>query len=208
MFNLDETVVESALARLTSMYSDKPNIVALVQALATRGQIVENALFSLAQGQLFGNAVGAQLDDIGNLVGADRNGLSDAQYRLLIQGTIAENCGNGTLASLLTIASALWETGDIVIRTPSAAEAVKASAWVSLEIGGSQLPANLDSLAVSIFRKALAAGVDLISVTKTTALGSTAFAFAGSTPGAGFGTLLDNTLGGGFASLAFTDANA
>lgn len=114
------THVADALNRLLQQYRGLPNMTALITALVDQVQDFENAAYPVDAGrQLFNGttypAVGAQLDGIGQLVNVARNGLTDAEYLILILGTISENFSDGTWTSILNIISILTQSTDITV---------------------------------------------------------------------------------------------
>lgn len=114
------THVQDALQRLLQQYQGLPNMTSLITALVEQIQDLENAAFPIAEEREFFNgttyvAVAAQLDGIGDLVNVPRNGLSDAEYLILILGTIAENFSDGTWLVILNIIQILTQSTDITV---------------------------------------------------------------------------------------------
>lgn len=108
--------IESYLDLITSEHRDKPKFIALVSATLNQLDDIGTAASSLPSAFDVDNAIGAQLDVVGTLVGANRNIgipltsgssiLDDDYYRLLIKAKIAQNSWNGTIPGLY----ALWQT--------------------------------------------------------------------------------------------------
>lgn len=104
-----------AQARLIQQYVDKPLFLGLISALASRTQAVENALWGLYVGRTLANAVGAQLDGIGRIVGLPRSQIpsasDDAVYRIWLKAWIAVNYSSGTFADIIALFTAVASPG-------------------------------------------------------------------------------------------------
>lgn len=83
--------VADGLANLLSQFSGKPRLTALVTAALTEVQRLEDVGWDVYEGRLIENAIGHQLDVIGEIVGFPRSGLDDDEYRRLIQVGIQIN---------------------------------------------------------------------------------------------------------------------
>ncbi len=94
--------VARALSRLAQQYRGKPRLAGMVIVLAKQIQEIEDMLFSILD-ETVDHAVGAQLDVLGRIVGEERLGDSDANYRLRIKAGILLNVSSGTPEELLAI---------------------------------------------------------------------------------------------------------
>ena len=92
-----------AIARLLAQYKDKPRIVSIVRALAAGAQATEDDIFGLLVSTTFTAATNNDLDQWGALVGEDRAGLNDADYRRMIGARILANRSRGTRDELIKI---------------------------------------------------------------------------------------------------------
>ncbi len=101
-------------ARLLWQYRDKPRLTGALTSLVEGLQPLEDVTFDIMVGRWPLTAVGAQLDVLGRLVGQERGGLLDAEYRLWILARGAVNRGNGRVDDLLAILEALGATGYVV----------------------------------------------------------------------------------------------
>ena len=108
--------VAAALGRLLEQFKNKPNIAALLSALAAPSQPIENALWQLLTQRALSTGIGAQLDAIGALVGQPRNGLVDADYARYIGARIAVNDSDGRVEDLITISRGVLNNAAAVIR--------------------------------------------------------------------------------------------
>lgn len=95
--------VANALARLKQQFKGQANVAALLTALVTQGQAVEDALWQLLTERGIDAAVGAQLDALGAIVGQPRAGRLDDAYRRFITARISTNKSNGIAEDVLTV---------------------------------------------------------------------------------------------------------
>lgn len=91
--------------RMLSQFRDKPRLMALMAGCARGIQELEDITFSLIVSRSLELATGAQLDQWGRLVGEERLGLVDAEYRRFIEARILVNRCNSTTDELIVI----WE---------------------------------------------------------------------------------------------------
>ena len=82
------THVQEGLANLVQQFKDKPDLAALLTSYLEQIQDLETAYFGLLTERTLNAAVGVQLDGIGAIVGEDRRGRDDADYRLAIRARI------------------------------------------------------------------------------------------------------------------------
>ena len=99
---LNSTVVAQALALLTGD-NQQPNIQALLTSYLTPAQELETEIYNVYESRIIANATGAQLDILGNIVGAQRGNLDDVDYRVAIHIQIAVNKSEGRAADLVGI---------------------------------------------------------------------------------------------------------
>lgn len=97
--------IEQGLTRLPEQFRDKPNIEGLLKSWLTSVQTTEDRLFSLLNFRSVDTAIGVQLDNIGRLVGARRDGNSDERFRDRIILQILINNSEGNPKDLLEILS-------------------------------------------------------------------------------------------------------
>jgi hypothetical protein len=93
----DDTIVESAVARLTDLYRNKAVERALVETLAERFAHEDEVELELYTKQWIDAAEGALLDAAGELVGEPRQGRSDDLYRLWIRARVRINRTQGKI---------------------------------------------------------------------------------------------------------------
>ena len=100
------------IARLIAQYVGKPRTETLIGIFLDQIQEAENALFELATERFANSAVGIQLDGIGDIVGQERQGLGDNDYRSLIRARIKANNSEGTAPDIIGVASAALNNPD------------------------------------------------------------------------------------------------
>lgn len=88
--------VTLGVARLTSMWSDKPNVVGLLTSFLESIQGIEEVYADILTSLNLDSAVGVQLDTLGLIVGQPRGGRGDGAYREAIKLRIAINNSDGT----------------------------------------------------------------------------------------------------------------
>ena len=74
---LDHTL--RAQERLTQQFKNKPNILKLINVLTSEVQVLEDELFNIATITSIDDSEGTQLDNIGRLLGINRNGRTDTE---------------------------------------------------------------------------------------------------------------------------------
>jgi len=195
--------VAQAQSRLVSQYQSAPNVVSLITALASRTQLLEDAIQKVAQGRFLPDdaASGAQLDAIGALVGIARNGVTDAVYRVLIRGKIATNTSRGTLGDIETITKTLFQADAVYASTPNTWGHARQQAYaqLSLAVGHPQTDPSLWPIVLRLIRSSLPAGIVLVCVS---VFGQgPALACEGPQPWAGGFCELDGSGGGLLADL-------
>lgn len=105
--------VEEGLNRLLSQWEDSPNLRNVVISYLEQLQEVEEALKQLNNERSVFTAIGAQLDNIGLIVGEERLNRLDGPYRIAILNRIAINNSDGTPDNILQIMQALTQTDDV-----------------------------------------------------------------------------------------------
>ena len=95
-------VVAQALALLTGD-NQQTNIQAMLTSYLTLAQELENSIYDVYESRIIANASGAQLNILGDIVGAQRGNLDDADYRTAIKIQIAVNKSKGRAQDLVSI---------------------------------------------------------------------------------------------------------
>lgn len=108
------THATDALARLLQQFKSKPKIAALLNAINEQVQQYEDDVGPLSDVLDIDAMGGVNLDNLGNIVGQDREGRSDADYRIAIREKIAENASSGTADQLIAIFETLTGSATII----------------------------------------------------------------------------------------------
>jgi hypothetical protein len=87
--------VAKALARFVEQFKNAENLREMVSALASPLQDVDTALYQLYTQRWVDSAEGKQLDNLGAIVGQEREGRDDVEYRLWIKARVFANRANG-----------------------------------------------------------------------------------------------------------------
>ena len=149
------TYVDDGLQLLGQQYKGRPLLAGLLTTWLTGMQELEDAIYPLDSGRQVLNAIGAQLDGIGQIVGISRNGLSDAQYLLFIFGKIAENNSDTTINTVLTVVQFLFQGDKVFLQEYY-------PAGVAIQVVGVTLPSNLLQTAKNLVQMTFGAGIDLV----------------------------------------------
>lgn len=99
--------VEKALAALPRRDRGLERIEALVTLLGERAQELEDVVWSLYDDTRLSTAAGAQLDQLGALIGQAREGREDDAYRIWLAVRVALNLSCGTPEDLLKVTGLL-----------------------------------------------------------------------------------------------------
>lgn len=193
------THVADGEARLIEAFKDKPLVTAVLRVSLLRVQHFEDVLWDIYTGVWLPNAIGVQLDNLGDIVGEPRKGRADDLYRLWVKARILANRSNGKQQELLAVLRLLIGPGPTVTytRTPPAA--------FRIEIAGMSSSGDVARTVQSILTQMKAAGVRMeLEYTDEIA---TAFTFAvDATEGTvdhvkGFGDTSDPSVGGFFSGV-------
>jgi hypothetical protein len=180
---------EEALSRLLEQYREKPNISGLISSMASEAQALEDSIWTTHTETLIETAEGAQLDQIGAVVGQARQGMDDATYRVWILARIKLNNTSGSPGEIIDIFRPLLPAGAVM----SLVEFFPAS--FSLRLSGMPYLAELASILVRMLRSAKAAAIRAFLEWQDRA-DAAVFSFEAG-PGLGFGDAGDPATGGG-----------
>ena len=117
-FTIDDHV-DRALARLPSMHDDSVLLRGMLSIHAARMQVLDNVLRGITVETLFSisTSVGAQLDQIGTIIGIAREARNDAAYRIILRTqALLVLPDRRTQAKLMEIVRSLMDTDPGVIR--------------------------------------------------------------------------------------------
>lgn len=123
---IENLSLEYYLSLLTSEYQNSPKLNALLLALLQKFDDISQCQMAMDMAFDLDNAVGAQLDAVGVILGASRTVgfqpsggvspvLTDAVYRVYLKAQAAKNAWDGTIDSMQGIWLSLFPGGQIVI---------------------------------------------------------------------------------------------
>ena len=92
-----------ALDRLLSQFRQKPNIEALLCILADQVTEIDQELMNIQAFRSISTAVGQQLDNLGSIMGLEREEFSDDDYRIHLQAAAMVKNSSGTMDELANI---------------------------------------------------------------------------------------------------------
>lgn len=187
VYELNDDMVVEAINNLIELFKYGPRNQALLGASVTQVQELENALWAIYTAFSVDTAVGEQLDFLGRLVGEERQGRVDSDYRAAVRVRILVNLGSGTIPQLLEICYGL---------VPTATVSVLEVANMTLQVHFSELTGTTLRTVYQILRKAKAGGVRLL-VTYGGSIGAVDGTPAGGAIGAVDGTPAGFVIGGG-----------
>lgn len=186
--------VQQALDRRLEQDKGKAGIANLTAAFVEPLQALENTFLDLLTMRTLGAASGVQLDRLGDEVGIDRLGLSDADYAQRISARILVNISNGEPETLIQIFKLLTQGSLVVFEEHFPA------GYGVMSNGG--IPLEQQDLVLALMEAATGGGIRMDTFGQFDA--TAAFAMAGTIyPGAGFGSTLDPTAGGKLGHLYF-----
>ena len=103
------------LARLITQYKNKPRLRALAQSYLEEVAELAIVLEQLCLAFRLGNAIGAQLDVLGRIVGAPRQGFDDRSYEQLIRAYIRAQKSEGKPEDIYAVFRILIAPGDLMV---------------------------------------------------------------------------------------------
>jgi hypothetical protein len=135
------------------------NLIDFIVPFSEEIQEIEDSLYDLRTKRSLNTAEGAQLDIIGNLVGEERNGLSDAAYLEKIRIKIIVNVASGKISTIIQYVKNI--TNSTVVKYIE-----EYPAGVILYVDGDDTVAEATSFATiaSFLKKLMPAGVRLKSL--------------------------------------------
>jgi hypothetical protein len=145
---------------LLSQFEDSPNIVNLIKSWLTPVQELEDSLIDYDRHAGITTAYGVVLDQIGSIMGVERDGRSDNEYRTAILGKAILARMDGTTERFLEGFRVLADTEQVRIHTyyPKDLYAVAGEGW------NATLPGELKKIAPVCSNVHLIVGSDLAYV--------------------------------------------
>ncbi len=183
-------------ASLVSQFRGKPRIEAFLCAFLESVQELDDASWQVLTERGLDSAVGAQLDIIGAIVGEERQGREDEEYRPFLRARVLVNRSHGRTEEMLAIARIVLGNVSITLR-----EEFPAAFTIVVDVALELTPATLFRL----LHQAKAAGVRLF-LEYTLVPDDETFTFASAAepeldPSRGFGSAFDANTGGRLAGV-------
>lgn len=167
-----------AIDRLPEQFKGKTNIEKLLSAINVSVQDLENAAQQVLLQRTIDNAVGAQLDAIGVIVGEARAGLDDETYRRRVRARISVHRSKGTVDDLIRVTDLVVFDDDATIRVQQTPVAT-----VIIHVEGAIVSDELaDTTLFSFLTATAAAGVRVVLHSRSVDP-DTVFRFDGAGPG-------------------------
>jgi len=132
---------EQAIDRFTSQYHDAKKLRALTGAFVDRFQGLEDAAQQLLRERFVDNAIGQQLDELGEIVGEPRLDRGDETYRSAIRLRIILNRSGGEPESVIRFVREAFDA-EIVAYTEIYPAKVEIYARIGSEGAGDQITVN------------------------------------------------------------------
>jgi hypothetical protein len=177
--------------RIVEQFEKKPNILGLLCALATSLQELEFVYQDLWNKRWLDTAIGAQLDGLGEIVGIDRQGMNDSEYRTAIRFQISVNMSNGEWETMISVTKELTDATKVRIYEDF-------PAGIYLLTDGATIPVNI----IQLLEQSAPAGVKLGLTTTYLELPQFAYATETATPdpdGGGYAEPTETGTGGHYA---------
>ena len=169
--------VQQALDRLAQQYANATNLQNLLTALINPIQVIENSLTDMNNLRYLPNAMGAQLDVIGIIVGLTRIvGQDDASYLNALYGQIVINISSGSPEDMIK-AFEIFTPATMTILYEGICTLIFESPWIPPD------QATVDTL-LNNLQQAASAGIYVESIVSYDA--TLPFAYDGLLPGGGY----------------------
>ncbi len=196
------THTADAQARLITQYQGSENMEAIVSAFGEQIQNAEDTLYDVLVQSAIDDAIGLQLDDIGDIVGQKRQGMEDAEYRTFVRARIKANRSSGRPEELIEILYLILSGQPV---PPSDPIMYRELYPASIEMESSEVTSSATIIWRDFLNRAKPAGVRLGFI-YTEAAAADAFTFSdqggGTTTGEGYGDTVAGLVGGVLASVA------
>lgn len=179
VYSLNEVHAAEAISHLIQFFRDGPRNQAVLSAVMTQVQELEQALWDTFHAFNVDDAEGDQLDLLGGLVGEGRSDRIDDNYRVAIRVRILVNRSDGRTEDLIAICRGIDPTATITFSDPGT---------MAIYISMSSLGGLTLSEAYALLRAAKTAGVRLHLSEAVSIWGSSTGTPAGDVWGSSTGT--------------------
>lgn len=184
------THVQEAIKRLLQQYKEKPRIEFVVSSLTEEVQNIENMLFDLLNNRSINTAIGIQLDRLGTILGIEREGLSDEDYRARLKIKVVQNVSSGEPDRLISVYAFLINATQVQFQEHYPAGCAL--------MGRGVIPSGQETLLYTEIQRITPAGVRVDYIGTYDANESFAMTDSIDSTADGFGDLTDALAGGKF----------
>lgn len=167
-----DNIEERLKSLLLYQFQQQPNILGLIKGYSVSGQDIEDELYRFLNELSLKDAVGVQLDGLGEILGEKRLGADDETYRAALSVRITINTSSGEPETLISVLSAITDSTYVQLTEIFPAR-------IEMFFNGITIPADL----ISNMNRVKAAGVQLQLVGNSS---TNPFVFEGDPLGAGF----------------------
>lgn len=101
------------LTLLIQKYQDREKFKGLLKPSLNQANDLETALFEIRDEYKIDNAIGVQLDILGEIIGIEREGREDDSYRTILKVKASINNGGGTPEKLILTATELYDSENV-----------------------------------------------------------------------------------------------
>lgn len=112
-----ENHVERFKARLTELFASGTNWNAVVESFVGEVQGIEDAAFDLLTFRHIDDAFGFRLDQWGELLNEEREGLTDEEYRSVLRARLIADLSNGRRDDFIRLLQELTGSENITVET-------------------------------------------------------------------------------------------
>ena len=189
---------DAAKARLLEQYKGIVSVEGLLDSLGGQQvQDLEDAIYGLKNRLDIDVSEGIQLDDIGEIVGQDRQGQGDEVYKLLIKARIGKNVSESEIERVISV----WK----IITQSTVVHLIEVFPAEVAVYGDVPLDPSLITLAIALIQDVVGAG---IKVTPTVVFSDEPFGFEGDPAALGFSEALSQGQADGTTSFKLIDSGA
>jgi len=149
----------SALSRVRQQFKNSPNYLGLVEILAGSEQNnIEDALWDLYTLRGILTGTGLVLDSIGVLVGCNRDGATDDDYRRILLVKVSVNRSHGLRADLMKVCRGIVNDEDAEFSIASS------RGTATIYVSGVSLSSGIITLLLTYLQRAVKAGIRVIII--------------------------------------------
>ena len=191
MIQLITDHIQQAQDKLREQYKNKPNFLAFLDTFVKQVQDLEEVFYNLSVSRSILEAIGIQLDLLGELLNRPRQGKSDEAYRISLLAKIAKNISRGTPEDVLGVFKILTSSNFVEIMDGNIGEIILLADHTLTQADVNTVLREMQSVPC--------AGVRISAVGSFNPIGP--FAFFGPRFAKGFGSNLSSAPGGKLSTI-------